>query len=356
MGQDDTFDNPYYTEALKYYRYHPSDQTSDVVTSCRSLQEMRDYLLREYAEQQRPWGVVNVVVHSNEWRGIGTPIQPNGQRTTTGALYQAIADSTFLPLPNHIMDAQTQIVLQSCALGRNAELLKAISVAFGGNEADGQRPIVRSSRQFIHYQSPLGKPHEIQRYLADFWYAFYATGYRPGDIKLTQQLEMRYPDIDLDWRDMLTRTAPRYPGDSYHYTFNVPLNWTVTYPDVSQRPKLRTKAEEMAWLQTQTELQEALRQYNIPAEHFRWRFDYTTHTFEDGVEEPAIVVRGKTTILCVLQPLVTPNPMDSTHLEPLVPAITDERYYAAEMPVVAEVRKLNEQISQTILNFAIVQL
>lgn len=325
MGEDKDPDNRYYQEAYQYYRYNPKAKTDDLVTYCRSLLDLRNYLRVHRPEDGQAWGTVNIVLHSNEWSGAGIPVLPDGKRTSVQSVEAAMKSGAFAPLADEIMDEQTELVLYGCALGRNQELLDLIEIAFGGQ--DERRPIVRSSRYFVFYESKMynGVVENSERYLTDFSYAFYKKGYRPGDIRLSRQLQKRYPTSTVNWRDALTHTQPEYLGDAYHYTFDVPIVWTVTYADKSERPVLKTKEEQEKWLANQPELQAKLQAYHIPIEQFQWTFRKLDYTFEDGTTEPAIKAIGLCTVLCVLQTIMEEK---EGEWMPVLPALTDKRYYA----------------------------
>ncbi len=324
MGEDSDPDNPYYKAAENYYRYHPKAKTEWLITHLRSLKEVRDYL-EKHAKGQ--WGAINLVVHSNEWTGMGVQVLPDGQRATAQSIHDAIDAGHFPPLPTSVVDTDTDLLVHACALGKNEALLEAISLAFGG-EAPGS-PMVHSSKYFIHYHSPDGSPRNTERYLSEFWYAYFKTGYRPSDNQLVRQLNAKSPEATVKFRDALTRTQPRFPGDSYHYYFNVPVNWTVTFPREADRPKLDTQAAKDTFLHDQTELLDIVNQLDIPLDKFRWQFEKTTYAFADGTTEPAIRIKGKSSVLCVLKSLTKPNPNNPKFPLPLQPPVEDGRFYTA---------------------------
>ncbi len=324
MGEDKSSDNPYYAEAEKYYRMNPTTFYEQLVTTCRSLQEVLDYLETHPTDNGEPYGTVNVVVHSNEWKGVGMSIVPNGDRINTSNLRNAIDEGIIHSLSDEVVDFETEIMIYGCGLGNNEELLDLFAEAFGGN--DIERPVVRSSKLFIQYASTTD---ESRRYLAENWYGFFKTGYRPSDSELAQQLEVRYEEEEVEWLEALSRTEPRFAGDSYHYYFNVPVNWMVTYGSEIEMPKINTAQEQEAWLNNQTELKEALAATNIPMDKFRWTFKKTSHTFEDGTTEPGIYVSGKSSILCVLRAMTIENYDHPERPLPFEPELTDERFYTS---------------------------
>jgi hypothetical protein len=299
MGED----SPFYSKAEKYYRYSQIDQTEYVITSCRSLLEVRNHLEENPPSNNNPWGRINIVAHSNEWNGLGIPIIPGSKRTTKDTVITAIEEDKFLPLPNNIVDAQTEIRIDGCALGKDEELLRILGEAFGGD--DSQYPVVRSSRYFILYETTEknGEIIECRKYHLDFWYAFYRPECRPPNLYLSDQLRKRYPDVDLDWQDALNRTEPRWLGDTFHYTFKVPIEWVVTYPDPNSRPDLTKEEAQQRWIEAQIELKRHLENLGIPIDSFEWRFENIDYIYDDGIKEVAIKATGKCTILCVLKAL-----------------------------------------------------
>jgi len=186
-----------------------------------------------------------------------------------------------------------------CGLGKNEEMIDALQLAFASKNA----PQLIASPYFVNYQSEKynGRILDVKKEFLKPYYAFYKTGYRPGDIKLSRQLARRYPKAEVNWRDALTRKTAGQDEELYHYTFRVPIVWTVTYADESERPELKTGHEKMGWLAEQEELQEVLDQWEMSSELFNWTFRKINYTFEDGETEPGIKVIGFCTILCVLE-------------------------------------------------------
>ncbi|MEZ5007308.1 MAG: hypothetical protein R2753_04040 [Chitinophagales bacterium] len=315
LGEDNNLDNIYYTAAEQYYRNHPQTKNDLLVTHCRSIQEVMDYLKTNVDHEA--WGQINLVVHSNEWMGLGTSIFPEGKRTTVANLSEAIKNKTLQSLSDDIVDGETEIMVYGCAFGKNELLMQKIAEAFGGK--DEASPTVRSSKYFISYTLI---NESTNKYLTEYYYTYYKTGYRPGDIKLAYQLKKNFPSAEVDFRDALSRTQPRFAGDSYHYYFNVPLQWIITFPTIEERPKVETTEEQMAFLNEQSELLATIKSLNIPIDKFRWQFRNVNYTFEDGVTEPAIVIQGKSSVLCVLKAITEENSD-----KPLVPNKNDKQYF-----------------------------
>lgn len=330
LGKDENEKNAYYTVAANYFRHHPVEGTDEVITSLFSLLEVRNYLQERAPVNGLAWGEIHLVVHSNEWSGMGAAVFPEGDRATAAALFAAIENKDFPPLSDELIDEQTEIILHACALGRNHELLRAISMAFGGSGTGDRRPVVRSARYFTLYEANSDNPTQIRRYAADYWYTFYPNRRRPAKEELIRRFSNQYPEAKVDWRRALNNLKPQKTGDPYYYPFVIPVNWTVTYPKASERPSLKTKIQQRKWLQEQVELKSALIQFGIPMDDFRWEFQDTSYTFEDGSREAAILATGKSTILCVLQAITKPDERNPGQTVAFSPHWTNEKYYAVE--------------------------
>ncbi len=325
MGDDGDSDNRFYTEALNYYSQ--PGQTDHLIAFCRSLKEVKNYLIDFPPVCGQPWGRINIVVHSNEWGGLGAPVFPQGNRADQASILKAVKDGNFGNLPDSLMDSATEMILHACGLGRDTEILNSISIAFGGD--DDQRPIVRSSKYFVLFESDQsnGRSYDTKRYLLDFRYGFFKTGYRPGDIRLSRRFKKRYGDSGIDYRDALSRTSPRFMGDAYHYNIRVPIRYIVTYPDGETLPVLEDEKAQEEWISEQEELQELFETYDIPAELFRWRFKKISYTHEDGTKEQGIKAMGDCTVVCILKAITDPTFVSQFQQNPLMPAYVDAKYY-----------------------------
>ena len=219
LGEDEGPEENYYASATNFYRTHPTEGTEQLVTTCRSILEVRNYLATHFRPGQLPWGKINLVVHGNEWSGLGVATLPNGKRTTIASLKTAMENGALQPLPNHIADMKTEFHLHGCAVGRNIDLLQTIGKAFGASQ-----PLsVKSSVHFIRYEPSEESPSTGIRSQLESWYAFYPKTYRPSDEQLVVQLKKRYPNEEVDWEDALFRNQPRHQKDIYHHTFNIPI-------------------------------------------------------------------------------------------------------------------------------------
>ncbi len=326
LGEDADNENMFYKEAAGYYRSHNSDRTEYIVNSCRSLIEVREYLKENPPANNQPWGTINLVTHGNQWLGLSVKIMPGQQRTTALSLQSAINRGVFNPLPVNVIDSRSELFVHGCAVGHNENLLKAMGTAFSSNM---EKPLVRASLFFENYTSneDAGVVTDNRRYFEKAWFAYYKRGYRPGDIRLNRQLNQRYPGADINWRDAFTRSEPRWQGDSYHYTFDVPIKWIVTYTDNESLPDISTDKTKQHWLLDQEELLSVIESTEIPFNKFSWKIKPIVYKCVDGTLIPAIRAKGYATILCILIPLLSDDRNEITNYQPLVPGLYDTTYY-----------------------------
>jgi hypothetical protein len=329
LGEDREKNNLYYEEASKFYKKNPINRSEYLVTTCASLLEASEYLISNPPANGLPWGSVNLVTHGNQWLGLSVKIQPGGMRTTVKSLQSAIINKILTPLPDNIIDCKSEILLHGCGIGKNEELVNLMGKAFSSN---AQKPIIRASKLFESYISVINSDNEYtsEKYLAKAWFAYYKKGYRPGDIRLSKQLRQKYPDAPINWRDVLLRKEPRWPGDSYSYTFHVPIKWIVIYPDAESPPDISSEENKQFWLIDQDKLISTIEKTQIPFNRFSWHIKNIKYQLEDGNLIPAIRAKGYTTVLCIIVPETSAEPNFLSKNRPLVPDLYDTSYYYVE--------------------------
>jgi hypothetical protein len=328
LGEDKSPVNPYYTEATKYYRNNPSAKTTWLDTTCRSLLEVRNYLETHSPSNKLPWGLINLVSHGDRWFGLSVKITPNSKRTTLERLQEYIQNGTFMPLPDPIIDQQSEIAIHACSVGNIPELIETIGLIF---KSQNSIPGIRAPRLQEFYATDTnieGKP-ENKLYLAQGWIITYKKEEQPGNTTICNLLHEKYPDSDMDWQDALTRDRARFGGDTYHYTFNIPVNLVINCSDKDSLPDLSISEKKLAWINHQPEIMDELNKIQIPAENFSWDLKKGYAKNKAGKRTPAILIKGYCTVLCVLKPLIDKNNSTAGNLAPLIPEITDSCYYYA---------------------------
>ncbi|MBK8554565.1 MAG: VWA domain-containing protein [Lewinellaceae bacterium] len=130
LGDDHGYRNPYFAKAKSYFQTDSLEKTQLIISNAKSLQDVRQYL-RQHPPQTGAWKRINLVVHGNEWTGMNVPVINNGPRTATASLRQYIKEGEFSALPNSVTNEQTEVIVYGCNLGRDIDLLRTLSMAFG---------------------------------------------------------------------------------------------------------------------------------------------------------------------------------------------------------------------------------
>jgi len=329
LGEDHNRKNPYYTEAADYYRMNKKDRTEYLVTTCRSLLEVRDYLEKNPPSNHLPWGLINLVAHGSEWLGINVPVIPGSKGATTERLMEYILNDKFKPLPDSLADDSTLIFIHGCGVGKNRRLLAVVAEAFGGKT---NKPVARASKLFEFYISSRsnGRPIECQRFLTQSWYFFYPTGYKPSDSIINQKLRHRYPAEKINWKEALKRESPNFAGEMYHYSFEIPIIWMYRFNKKDSIPDLVSDENKIKWLKKQPEIIKITRSFGIPADRFSWWITRISYTNSGGDKLPAVWVKGSCTVLCILKPMVVKKEDREGIWVPFTPSPNDTAYYTSE--------------------------
>ena len=288
-GKDKENDNRYYYMAEEYYK--TGEENYDmVITSCHSLLSIRDFL-DSYKKHNIVWGKIVIVSHSNEWRGMSLPVFDKGQRTNHKILKEAIAQNRFLPLSKEVLTDTTKLIIEACGLGKNQKLLKELQRAFGIEH-------ISASPFFTVFMK---ENNVAKKYKAAYYYAFFKTGYRPANIKLSKQYHQKYPDVNINWLEALSRKYPRFAGDTYSYFFNIPVKWTVVFETEEYLPVFKNEKEKLKWILSQNELMQIINKTGIEPDKFRWRIKKIQYQLPGGGTAPALEIQGKTSALCVIK-------------------------------------------------------
>jgi hypothetical protein len=325
LGEDTKQTRRFYELSEQYFRYDSTDRTDHMVTSLRSLLEVRNYLEKNPPTNGQPWGLVNIVVHSNQWAGMNASVFLGGQRTTAQTLREALHQGEFQPLPDSLMDAISEIRVQGCALGKDRILLRLLAQAFGGD--DQQHPTVRSSKLFSYFQADSSQSSGYLHGLANSWFVFLKPGTWPSYEEIAARFKALYPKVKLNWGDALTREGPRFLGDAFSYKMRIPFRWTVVYPEQAAVPKIVTLNQKMAWLRSQKDLRNHLKKIGLSLDQFYWQVDPSFYQIEDGTDLPAVVARGKCKVVSVIRALTQPDPSNPKLLVPMKPAFDNPKFY-----------------------------
>jgi len=258
-------------------------QGDRVVTTAHSLQAVRDYLEQHPPKNAQPWGRVELVLHGNGCGQTDVPLLEGGAITTTAYLSEMLDRGEFRPLPDHLMDAGSEIRLHGCALGQDETFLRLVSRAFGG--LDELRPTVFASRLYTCYQPT---PEGARRYFSQAWSLVFPQGHEPSTDQIVARFKVLHPGCNLDARDALSRQSARFPGDSYLETKPLHFQWKVVFERAEERP---TASAALAWLHRQKELVDQLKVQGLTLEDLTWVTKGNRESFH-GHMYPTLQVEG----------------------------------------------------------------
>ena len=304
MGFDADAKNPFYRNAELYYRYNESEKTELVITSCHSLFAVQEYLMEYAPKNQQPWGLINLVSHGNPYLGLSVKISPDGKRATADRIRESIENGRLQRLPEYLIDDDTQLVLHSCGLGNNRNLVDAITSAFSTKEAS---PKVEASPYFEYYVPDKENKQQVRKFMGGFWFFHYKMGYKPENMVIENKLANKYPDSDVNWKQALMKEEASEVGDLFHYTFEVPVKWVFTYDCKEDVPQLDTKSSILQWAKEHPKIGKDLQKLDIPPEKFNWWLRNIYVKNEDGSKTPALWVKAYCTTLCVIKLLPDNN-------------------------------------------------
>ena len=327
MGRDLSAYNPYYSLANQYYRLNPDDRTEVVVDSLTSLSQVFGWLSDNPSPDGRPYGIVNIVSHGNEFVDLQMTVTPGGPRTSVQSLRQALADSLLSPPDCHVVDHFTRIYLHGCAVGQHQPLLDLLAEAFGG------RAVVQASKLFEYYAylSLNRNPQSIRHYFARTWYAFYHPDSSYNETALVRQLRNRYPSDTIHWREGLRRRLQDNPSQLYHYSFTVPCLWDEVFTSLAQFPAVNSLQQRRRWVADNAAFRALLDQTHIPLPYFQIKFYRQTLILDNDSLAYGLRVRARAGVICLIQPLTAPDSIGSP-FAPFRPSFTDTAFFAFSRP------------------------
>lgn len=298
MGEDFNTQNPFYFNTELYYRFNEQEKTDVVITNCRSLAEVQQYLRENTPKYGQAWGMINLVSHGNQYTGLSVRVSPEGKRANTKRVREGIENRILIPLPENIIDNKTQITLHGCGIGNNTDLLEVMKSAFS-NENNSLK--LNASNYFEYYVPETNNAQIIKKFLAKYWIVNFKKGYQPNDRILAKKFANKFPDADINWKHALQNRKGSEAGDVLNYTFTIPVKWVFRYDCKDSVPQLDTKASRLNWVKQNQKIMEDLEKLDIPPEKFNWWMRNIYVRNDDGSKTAALWVKGYCTSMCILE-------------------------------------------------------
>ncbi|MGJ8745626.1 hypothetical protein [Polaribacter sp.] len=288
----DQSDEVFYANARKYFQ----QKEYEIVEGQYSLEEIILWLNANVS--QLPFGEIHIVNNSNPFEGLNLETVVLGEKVSVEALHKNTTEGT-LPILQNVINQDSKIIFHATGLSENETLMKALKELFCTEDTP---KVVASS-----YATIFGGKFS-NYYLAESFYVFYPTANSPGKIDLSKEIARKYPsEKDINWYDTLQNNEERYVGEAYTTQFSVPILWEFDFHNSDNEiPVFTNNQDIIEWVNLQDDLKLMLDSYHIPAEKFRWT---------SSVKNSKLTIKGKTTALCVLKPLIKPYG-DLKHIEP----------------------------------------
>lgn len=134
---DDNPGHAFFATARDYYAAR-AGEAGTLVTSARSLADVREFLQRSPLRGAAPWGTVRLVAHGSQWQGLRVPVFARGELASTRVLERVLAQGEFPLLDTRVLDHDSRLVVESCGLGRRVKWLRLFGRLF---TADARTPV-----------------------------------------------------------------------------------------------------------------------------------------------------------------------------------------------------------------------
>ncbi|KAB8154183.1 hypothetical protein EZY14_007030 [Kordia sp. TARA_039_SRF] len=294
----DKDESTYYKDA----KAHFEAQEYTIVDDAFSLQEIISWLNKNH--DGKDFEEIHIVNKGNSKKGLSLETTIHGELLSQEALLNCLKEDK-LPKLENVLSADSKLVFHTSELGKNKQLLQILRQTFTANH----QPKVFATPHATVFNGNFQK-----HYLAKVFYGYYPTAQSPGNVDLSKQFIRKYPLEDIHWLDAIRTKEEGEPGEAFSYKFNIPVRWEIQFPDDEDVPKLSNANEIMDWIDANEEYSKRIKDMGIDVEKFRWR------AYTSGQK---VIIKGKTTVVCVLQPMMQRNnPLSYVRTE-----FENQRYY-----------------------------
>jgi len=135
----------FFGAAAEYYAAAWPD--AELVRGVGSVAAAREILVQH--AHNGAWRQIVLVGHGTEWTGLTAPLFAHGRGASLAAIEAAQAGGEFPPLPPEVADASTDIVLDSCGLGRRPDYLAAFAALLASDAT--APPHVRATTNLVWF-------------------------------------------------------------------------------------------------------------------------------------------------------------------------------------------------------------
>lgn len=281
----------YFSDAKSFFQ----KQDAEIVETAYSLQEMILWL--NVNKKNKPFSEIHIVAN-NKLSKVQLETTVKGDLVSSEAIKTAVV-SGLLPKLENVLEKDAKVVLHSAGLGSQVELVDDIQEVFSSDVT----PSVIASENISVFGGQFS-----EHFMAKPYYVFYPTANSPGRVDLSKELKATYPEAEIDWLSAMNNPTEKFQGDIYSYKFNIPVKWEIAYENDEDIPSFRTLDQMYAFMQDHDEISKDLEALKVPIEKFRW--------FQT-VKGDKLVIKGKVTVVCVLEPVMSPA-YPSEYMKPTI--------------------------------------
>lgn len=235
---DDNPGHAFFAAARDYYAARPAE-AGVLVTTARTLADVREFLRRSPLRGAQPWGRVRLVAHGSQWQGLRVPVFAAGELADLQTLERTLARDEFPPLPADVLDRGSRLVVDSCGLARRPRWLRRLTELFAGNT-----PVpVEASAGYVWFRRLRGADGELRS--------------RREELPYRAVVIAGASSLDESTR---ARLRGNWPAGSAVEFVAVPVRIDVPAPAVGE-----------AGPSASPEAQAAVRNYGLRSGQLRWR-------------------------------------------------------------------------------------
>jgi hypothetical protein len=242
MGKDRTKKNPFYSEAVKYFKTQMPSATLINDDAHRSLESVFEYL------RLHPDRLANLylVSHANEDGTLSFPIgsTDKDRKTGYGELQRALTDSpSRFDLPKGVIDADTTIRIKGCNIGRSTRMLDALDRGFGG----AGKVVAPTHKQVYGTEyTGKGKARTASHYEAlDVYFIEYSGNRTVTRADQLAEFQSKYTHLEATWwANTIPKRGARRDVVQTTYSYDYPTSVKNKETKAEAQDEARTKAIE----------------------------------------------------------------------------------------------------------------
>ncbi|NNE26649.1 MAG: hypothetical protein HKN09_07380 [Saprospiraceae bacterium] len=292
MGDDKT-SVPYFALAEDHFLSHSESQTDLIVKTCRTLEDVIQYLNNSESRGSSPWSIINIVAHGNPQTGLNLYLKDGGHKATPKRMLQSVLLSTNTRLKEGRVDSISNINVWSCGIGKNLMINLSLKEIF--KPIGGPAPTVYCSPHFVIFYPD--NNNQVQRLKASYWPYYFKRGYRPSISEMSYALSRKFSDT-IDWAQALESES--IEEGIFHQKYHIPVSHIWLYENKDDRPNWSNQKEKEAWIKAQQIIMDKVGETEIDFDKFNWQLNRIIHTNEKGDKVFAVKAIGMATVLNVL--------------------------------------------------------